>query len=101
LDNECGRRPDVYAMIQRHRRLAQSDGVFERLVEHICMAEELRKRLGELTDRRIARLLDDVVCDVLQAFSPEMVICEQAVGRLFRSPTGSFNQQDQQNLIGD
>jgi len=88
---------DLQALIDAHRRLAHSDGMFDRFLECICLAEKLKERLGELTDRRIAELLDVVVCDGLQAFSPESVICEQAAGRLFRSPAGSFTERDRQN----
>ena len=88
---------DLLALIEAHRRVAHSDGLFDRFLECICLAEKLKERLGELTDRRIAELLDVVVCDSLQAFSPEIVICEQAAGRLFRSPAGSFTERDRQN----
>jgi len=88
---------DLQALIEAHRRVAHSDGLFDRFIECILLAEKLKKRLDELTDRRIAELLDVVVCDSLQAFSPEIVICEQAAARLFRSPAGSFTEQDRQN----
>ena len=88
---------DLQALIDAHRRLAHSDGLFDRFIECICLAEKLKDRLGELTDRRIAELLEAVVCDNLQAFSPEIVICEHAAARLFRSPAGSFTEQGRQN----
>jgi len=88
---------DLQALIEAHRRLAHSDGLFDRFIECILLAGKLKERLGELTDRRIAELLDVVVCDSLQAFSPEIVICEQAAGRLFRSPAGSFTEEGRQN----
>jgi len=88
---------DLQALIEAHRRVAHSDGLFDRFLECIALAEKLKKRLGELPDRRIAELLDVVVCDSLQAFSPEIVICEEAAARLFRSPAGSFTEQDRQN----
>ncbi len=87
---------DLQELIEAHRRLAQSDGLFDRFLECILLSEKLKKRLDELTDRKIAELLDAVVCDSLQAFSPEMVICEQAAGRLSRSPAGSFTEQSRQ-----
>ena len=87
---------DLLALIEAHRRVAHSDGLFHRFIECILLAEKLKKRLGELTDRRIAELLDVVVCDSLQAFSPEIVICEQAAARLLRSPAGSFTEQGRQ-----
>ena len=92
---------DLQALIDAHRRVAHSDGLFDRFLECICLAEKLKERLGELTDRGIAELLDVVVCDSLQAFSPEIVICEQAAGRLFRSAAGSFIEQDKQNSSED
>src|SRR5208337_942671 len=88
---------DLHALIEAQRRLAHSDGLFDRFLECLCLAEKLKERLGELTDRRVAELLDVVVCDSLQAFSPEIVICEQAAARLFRSPAGSLTGQDRQN----
>jgi len=88
---------DLLALIEAHRRLAHSNGVFDSFLECILLAQKLKKRLDELTDRRIAELLDVVVCDSLQAFSPEIVICEQAAVRLFRSPAGSLTEQDRQN----
>ncbi len=87
---------DLQALIEAHRRAAHSDGLFDRFLECILLAEKLKKRLGGLTDRKIAELLDAVVCDSLQAFSPEIVICEQAAARLFRSPAGSFTEQSRQ-----
>ena len=88
---------DLLALIEAHRRVAHSDGLFDRFIECICLAEKLKKRLDELPDRRIAELLDVVVCDSLQAFSPEIVICEEAARRLSRSPAGSLTEQDRQD----
>ncbi len=88
---------DLLALIESHRRVAHSDGLFDRFLECILLAEKLKKRLDELTDRQIAELMEAVVCDSLQAFSPEMVICEQAAGRLLRSPAGSVSEQDRQS----
>ena len=88
---------DLLALIEAHRRVAHSDGLFDRFLECILLAEKLKKRLDELPDRQNAELLDVVVCDSLQAFSPEIVICEEAAARLFRSSAGSFTEQDRQN----
>jgi len=83
---------------EEHRRVAHSDGLFAGFIECILLTEKLKKRLGKLTDKQIAELVDAVVCDNLQAFSPEIVICEEAAARLFRSPAGSFTEQDGQDL---
>ena len=61
---------DLLALIEAHRRVAHSDELFDRFIECICLAQKLKKRIGELSDRRVAELLDAIVCDSLQAFQP-------------------------------
>lgn len=54
----------------------------------------LDKRLAELTDRQVGQLLAEHVGHDLGIFMPEMMICNQATHRLFRSPGGILTPED-------
>ena len=64
----------------------------------LLVAEVLEKRLKELNDRQIGQLLSDVVGDQLCVFGPEMMICQQAAMRLFRSSVRQLATREAESL---
>jgi hypothetical protein len=84
----------IRELIERQRRLARSEDIFERVVDTLCQARALGRRLAELTDRQIGQLLIDVVGDRLTISGPEITICQQAALRLIRSLVGQLTTGD-------
>jgi hypothetical protein len=84
----------VASLIEEQRRLSNSQQPFERMVGSFLLADMLNHRLAALSDRQIGQLLADLVWDRLELFSPEVVICEHATQRLFRSFGGGFTVED-------
>jgi hypothetical protein len=81
----------IRALIERQRRLVNSDYLSERL-RIFWLAALLDERLADCTDRQIAELMDYVL-ERFGIFEPEMAVCRHARHRLFRSTGVSARRQ--------
>jgi len=75
----------VERLIEAQRRCSVSPNPFERVVGCLLMAARLEKCLCTLPDGAVGQLLFDHVWNVMDAFSPEMTICQAATERLLNS----------------
>ncbi len=88
----------IRELVEIHRRFTRSGVAFEQVVGTLFVAGVLEKRLKELNDRQIGQLLSDVVGDQLCVFGPEMMICQQAAMRLFRSSVRQLATREAESL---
>lgn len=76
------------------RRFASSNNRFKRCFGSLLVAGTLDRHLATLTDKQIGRLMSDHVGHDLSILQPELMICHQAIWRLFRSAGGGFTAED-------
>jgi len=93
-ENNTNDEKPVRRLIDLQRRLLQSKSPFARRIGTLLAAGALDRHLAELTDKQIGQLLRDDVGNDLGILQPEATICNQATQRLFRSPTGSLEEDD-------
>jgi hypothetical protein len=94
LDDHTAGDSSVEGLIEAQRRCAVSANPFERVVGSLLMAARLRKCLSVLPDEAIGQLLFEYVWNVMDVFSPELVISEVATQRLLRKPMQQGNKED-------
>jgi hypothetical protein len=58
---------------------------FERVIGSLLVAGLLKQRLALLPNEAVGQLMFDVVWNVMDAFSPELAICQVATERLLNS----------------
>jgi protein-tyrosine phosphatase len=78
----------VEELIEAQRKLAVSANPMERIVGSLCMAARLKRSLAALPDAAVGQLMFDVVWNVIDVFSPEMAICQEATERLLEHQPG-------------
>jgi hypothetical protein len=86
-------KPSVLRLIDIQRRLAASKSPFLRCIGTLLAAGVLHRRLADLTDKQVGQLLQDHVGRDLGITEPESTICCQATQRLFRSESGSLEEE--------
>jgi len=84
----------VATLIKMQRSLSISERPFMRVVGRLFLAGMLEERLARLTDRQVGQLMFDYVCDQLGILEPEVMICQDATRRLFRSPGGNLTAEE-------
>ena len=94
---------DLQALIEAHRRVAHSDGLFDRFLECILLAEKLKKRLDELTDRKNRRTLGRGRLRQLASLLPRnchlRAGCRTAVSLASREPVRAGQTEWQGGMI--
>ena len=78
----------VEGLIEAQRKFSVSRNPFERVVGSLCVAGLLKGKLSALPDQAVGQLMLDCVWNVMDAFSPEMVICQVATERLLGHKVG-------------
>jgi hypothetical protein len=74
-------------IMEQHRARVRSSNPSERLAAALLMPGLLRERLRDLDDFQFGQVLDREVCSNLSVFSPELVVCMEAVERLCQRRT--------------
>ncbi len=72
----------VERLIEAQRRCSASPNPFERVMGSLLMAARLKQSLAALTDAEVGQLMFERVWNVVDVFSPEMAICQEATERL-------------------
>lgn len=75
----------VSKLIEAQRQCSESPNPFERVVGSLLMAARLQKQLSALPDETIGQLMRAHLWNLIDAFSPEMTICQVATERLLNS----------------
>jgi protein-tyrosine phosphatase len=88
LENQTTEGSGVERLIEVQRRCSVSPNPFERVMGSLLMAARLRKCLSVLPNERIGELMFDHVWNVVDVFSPEMTVCQEATERLLGSKLG-------------
>jgi hypothetical protein len=83
--------PSIWGLIEMQRRLARSKNHFIQRMGTLVSAGVLDRRLSELTDRQLGQLMFEKVGRDSTVFEPELMICNQATQRLFRSANGALD----------
>jgi len=72
----------VEELIEAQRRCSVSVNPMERIVGSLLAAARLKQSLAALTDAEVGQLMFERVWNVVDVFSPEMAICQEATERL-------------------
>ena len=75
-------------LIEVQSRCSVSPNPFERVVESLLSAARLQQKLSMLSNERIGKLMFDHLWNVMDVFSPEMTICQEATERLLGNELG-------------
>ena len=86
-------KPTVRWIIDLQRRLMASKNPFKRRIGTLLAVGVLDRQMSELTDKQVGQLVVDEVEGDLSMYSPESTICRQATERLFRSESGSLEEE--------
>ena len=84
----------IRELIEELRRRVNSANPVERLAAALLIRGELAKRLDQLNDHEIGKLLDDEVGAKLNLFAPESTVCDAAVTRLRRRAKGLSKRRE-------
>jgi len=87
----------IEALIEEQRCLASSGKPFERVIGSLVVAGLLRQQLALLPNETVGRLMFDFVWNVMDVFSPEMTICQEATQRLLNSSSVVKTTQENDN----
>lgn len=88
LENQTTEGSSVEKLIEAQRRCSVSPKPFERVVESLLTAARLQQKLSMLPNERVGELMFDHVWNVVDVFSPEMTICQEATERLLGNELG-------------